>query len=166
MTPFFVFSQYSGHNRPSFGISLGYKDIGGIIMGAEVSYPITKSIFIDARIQSPVQFLLPTNDNYGYHELNPSLFSTYSIGLGYVKPLNQKVDFTFGLNFQVKRYSNKIVRGYVKNQKSIILPFEIVLHINKRLAIKTGFSPYINLTSKLKRIKFCSDPHLTFDYKF
>ncbi len=167
LTPFMLFSQEFSHNRTSIGLNMGYNEYEGLIVGTELSVPISKRFFINGRIKTSMGSLITEND-YGFQfYLRPTPYITSSIGLGYVKKISNKIDFNFGVQYQYKKYWNSAGFYHSENQNSIILPFDIVFHVNKRFAIKAGFSPKFNLKhSGSRRFRFCSDPHLSFTYKF
>ncbi len=165
LTPFMLLSQEFSHNRTSIGLNLGFHGDKGLIVGTELSVPISKRFFINGRVKTSLSSL-GNYEDFPYL-LKPTPYITSSIGLGYVKEISNKIDFKFGIQYQYKKYWNGDGYYHSDNQNSIILPFDIVFHINKRFAIKAGFSPKFNLKSSASdRFRFCSDPHLSFTYKF
>ncbi len=165
--PFLLFSQKYEHNRPGIGINLGFEGYNGLIIGTEFSYPIARSLFINGRLRSPASSIFGDDlqEKYNYYD-KPINYYVSSIGLGYLKRISNKVDFSFGLQYQYKYYWSSPEYLHLKNEKSIIFPFDIIFHINKKFSIKTGFSPTFNLNNSRRRFRFCVDPHLTFNLKF
>jgi len=166
LTPLLLFSQGFDHNRPSIGLNMGYNGYNGLIVGTEIAYPITKKLFVDARMKTPLENLFGKPEYNVFIGYAVNAFTSYSLGLGYRKKISDKFDFTFGLQYKYKTYKNDEKALYRDDEKSIILPFEIVYHINKRFAFKAGFTPSFILNRKHDRFKFCGDTHLSFVYKF
>ncbi|HHH53754.1 MAG TPA: hypothetical protein ENK91_08860 [Bacteroidetes bacterium] len=163
--PVLLFSQEFEHNRPAIGLNLGFDESLGIIAGGELSYPISKNYYINGKIRTPLSSLFDIQNDFGpyYKPLN---YTSYSLGLGYLQKISSKFDLSFGLQYQYIKHTNFTNFFHLENEKNIILPIDLIFHINNRFAIKAGFSPTINLIGRNNRFRLCADPHVTFNLKF